>query len=214
MPAARACVSLTRGAETALAGRVDAKFRRSFAGGNAELTPSMLNLDVAERDSEGIGSVGGFGDLGHREQGANHDLHLTLVGVTVARHGSFDFARGVAVHGKIVLGGGEQDDTADFGEAQGGADIERAEDGFDGEDCGREFGDQRTQALVNILQSRRPAIPCGVWRRRGRRRSGAWCSGGRRFRSRRSQWGRRRRGQHPKPVRGGLVFLRAVSSRL
>jgi hypothetical protein len=129
------------------------KFRRSFAGGNAELALRLLDLDVAESDGEGIGGVGRFGDARHREKGANHDLHLSLVGVAVACDGSFDFARGVAVDGKVVLGGGEKDDTADLGEAESGADVECAKDGFNGDNRGGKFGNQRAEALVNVLQA-------------------------------------------------------------
>ena len=52
----------------------------------------------------------------------------------------------------FVLGGGQEDHAANFGEAECGADVEGAENGFDGHRCGGKFSDQRAEKFVNILK--------------------------------------------------------------
>jgi len=73
--------------------------------------------------------------------------------MAVTGHGGFNFARGVTVDGDLVLGGGEEDDAADLGEAESGADIEGTEDGLDGHGGGSEFADQGAEEFVDVLQS-------------------------------------------------------------
>ncbi len=53
-----------------------------------------------------------------------------------------------------VLGGGQQDDAADFGEAQRGPDVQGGEDRLDGDDRWREFFDEAAEEGVNVLESR------------------------------------------------------------
>jgi len=128
------------------------RLARELGGGNGETGAGLFRLKMAKGDSEGIGGVGGFGKFGHLEEGADHDLHLALVGIAVASYGGFHFAGRVAVDGEIVLGGGEQDDAADFREAEGGADVEGAENAFEGQGLRRELIDELADAGVNILQ--------------------------------------------------------------
>src|SRR5438477_83365 len=73
--------------------------------------------------------------------------------MAVAGDGGFYLAGRIAVDGDFVLGGGEEDYAADFGEAQGSADIEGAEDGFDCHGRGGKFANQRAEQLVDVLES-------------------------------------------------------------
>jgi hypothetical protein len=109
---------------------------------------------MAESDRQGVGRVRRFREFRQGQQCAHHHLHLAFVGMTITGDRGFHFARGVAMDGKIVLRSSQKDYSTDFGEAEGGANVERAEDGLDCHCCGREFLDQIAQTLVNILQAR------------------------------------------------------------
>lgn len=87
-------------------------------------TPSQLfALQMAERDRQSIGGIGRFGEFAHLQERANHSLHLALIGVAVTGDASFYFARGIAVNNDTALGGGQEDDAADFGETERGAHV-------------------------------------------------------------------------------------------
>src|SRR5712664_74873 len=61
---------------------------------------------------------GGLRRFRHGKQRAYHQLHLPLIGVAVARNGSFDFARRVAVHRQAVLRSRQQEHAAHLRQAQ------------------------------------------------------------------------------------------------
>ncbi len=71
--------------------------------GYAEAAAAFVRLQMAERDGQSISRIGGFGNFGHRQERANHCLHLALVGVAVTGDGSFDFARRVRENFDLVL---------------------------------------------------------------------------------------------------------------
>ncbi len=71
---------------------------------------------VAERDGEGVGSVGRLGVFGQSQRGGYHLLHLLFGCGAVAGDAGFHFARRIAVRGNGGLRGGEQHHAANFGE--------------------------------------------------------------------------------------------------
>lgn len=83
----------------------------------------LAGLEVAEADSEGVGGMRWLGCFRHVEQGLDHNLHLTLVGVPVARHAGLDLARGIAAHFNLVLLRGEKNYTTNLGKPEGGPHI-------------------------------------------------------------------------------------------
>src|SRR5271170_5838164 len=60
---------------------------RRFGGGQAESQSRVLRLEVAQRDGQRIGGVGGLRDFRHRQQRADHHLHLPLLRLAIARDG-------------------------------------------------------------------------------------------------------------------------------
>jgi len=107
---------------------------------------------MAKRDGEGVGSVGRLGQVFQTELNADHLLHLALIGMTVAGHTRFDLAGRIAADGQTGLLGGEKHNAPDFGEAQGGANVESGKHGFDGHDLGLKFADQAAEQLVDVME--------------------------------------------------------------
>ncbi len=93
-------------------------------------------VDVADGDGEGVGSVGGLGRGGQREQAGNHELNLIFCSEAVAGDGGLDGERGVFGDGKAGGGGGEQSYSANVAETNGGTRVDGVEDFFDGDDFG------------------------------------------------------------------------------
>ncbi len=97
---------------------------------------SLGVVDVADGDGQSVGGVSGFGDLGEGEQAGHHELDLLLGGESIAGDGGFDGEGGVLGDGNAGVGGGEQGDSADMAELDGGFGIDGVENFFDGDDVG------------------------------------------------------------------------------
>ena len=75
-----------------------------------------------------------------------------LIGMAVTGYRGFDFSGSVAMNFDAVLGGSEQDDATDFGEAQSGLKIERGKNRFQGENTWRKFIDEPANQFMNSEQ--------------------------------------------------------------
>src|SRR5580704_18216111 len=73
------------------------RFYQHFSVRQAKSHARLFGLEMAQRDRQGVGGVGGLRRFRHREQRAYHQLHLLLVGVTIAGHARFYFARRITV---------------------------------------------------------------------------------------------------------------------
>jgi hypothetical protein len=125
--------------------------------GQAEPTPRLFRLQMAQSYRQCVGGVTGFRDFIHRQKSANHFLYLPLVGVTIAGHRRLYFARGVAVHRNVVLGRSQQDNSAHLCQPKRSAHIQGREYGFDGQGIRRILLNKPRKQFVHILK-RRAAI--------------------------------------------------------
>ena len=173
-------------------GKARTQVPRRRAGPGAQPGAKLCGLHVAERDGKRVGGVGGLGRFAHAQQRAHHQLHLLLVRVPVAGHGSFYFARRIAAHGDASLRRGQQNHAANFGQPQRRFHIERGEYRFDRDAVRLEFLDQCGSAWREFRGAVRENVR-GLCAWRAARRNAACGSGGRRFQSRRSRWPRPRR---------------------
>src|ERR1700732_2338441 len=82
----------------------------------SETPRELFTLDVAEGHGESVGGIGGLGSYLHFQKGAHHQLHLFFVGVPIASHTSFHFARRIGKDFNAMLLRGKQHDAAHFGE--------------------------------------------------------------------------------------------------
>jgi len=99
-------------------------------------------VQVADRNGERVGGVGGLRNFIEPEQARDHLLDLVLLGLAVADDGGLDGQRRVLGDFEAGGGGGEHGDAADLSELQGGLHVERVEDVFDGDPVGVVNGDQ------------------------------------------------------------------------
>ena len=120
--------------------------------GKGETRLRLCNLQMTKSDGERVGGVGGLRDFGDSQERADHELHLALVGMAVTRDRGLDLAGRIAKSGDAMLGGGQKNDTANFGQAQGGSHIEGGENGLDGNGVRGEFLNQAAQESVNLVQ--------------------------------------------------------------
>lgn len=118
-----------------------------------EATGELFALNMTNGDGEGVGGVTGLGEFVQVQKGAHHHLHLLFVSVAIAGDAGLHFAGRIGIDGDAVLLGREEDDTADFGEAQSGAHVQGGENGFDGHGGGLKLFDQLAKQGMDVLQA-------------------------------------------------------------
>jgi hypothetical protein len=116
--------------------------------------PGRGGVEMADGDGEGIGGVGGFGDLIQVEKARDHLLDLMLFSTTVSDHGRLNGEWGV--FGDFESGGGcgQHGYSAHLAEFQGGLHIGGVEDVFDGDSFGAMPGDELLQTDGDSRQAR------------------------------------------------------------
>jgi hypothetical protein len=127
--------------------------RSAGTRGKPEAPGELFTLNVAERDRKGIRGVGRLGRFLHLQKGTHHQLHLFFVGMAIASDTGFYFARGIGVNFHTVLLGSQENNAAHFGQAQGGAHIQRGKDGLDGHGIRVKLFDEPAKKCVDILKA-------------------------------------------------------------
>jgi hypothetical protein len=141
----------------------DGRLVSASATRNSKTLFKLAGLQVTEAYGQSVGSVGRFRSFWHVQKGADHHLHLPLVGMTVSSDTGFYFARGVAADFDVVLFGGEQYHAAHFCQPEGGADIQCRKDRFHGQNLRFKFLEKLAKQSVEVVEngSRRTLLTLG-----------------------------------------------------
>ena len=105
--------------------------------------PHRRHRQVAQRQRRGVGGVGGLRQRTEPEASLDHPLHLLLGRRTPAGDGVLDLVRRVLHDVAAGVGGLGQGEPAGLADAHRRAHVDLEEHLLDGDDVGRELGDQR-----------------------------------------------------------------------
>ena len=123
--------------------------------------PGGGSVEMADGDGEGIGGVGGLGNLIEVEQARHHLLDLMFFSAAVAHDRGFDGEGRVLGDFEPGGGGGQHGDSAHLAEFQGGFHVGSVENIFDGDTVGTVLGDEFLKTDGNAREARRHGIARG-----------------------------------------------------
>src|SRR5208282_5352995 len=125
------------------------------SAGCALALPRCCRVQMADRDGQCIGSIGGLGYFLEIQQERHHLLDLMFFGAAVSDHRGLDRKR--RIFGDLESGGSrcQHGNPAHLAELQGGLHVSGVENVFDGNPVGPVLGDEFLQADRDARQ------PCG-----------------------------------------------------